>query len=259
MVSVPAEFGKIRVLIVDDEEYNRILFKTIFGRWGVEHSEAPDGRAALEILERERFDLVIMDMRMPDLDGAETTQRIRNELKISDSSMPVICVSAGFSEGDIERYRKSGMNAFLLKPFSERSLAEAVLSVTGPGGDPGGPGAESPAGSIDLSSLRHIAGGDEKFVREMLTAFIADAERGIDEMADLLKKADGAGIAEISHKLIPKFRHLGAVEMASLLAGIETAGREGSEVSKVELLVRRLQESFPDIRREIEDHLSENG
>ncbi|MRR22184.1 response regulator, partial [bacterium] len=134
LADVPDGIVKLRVLIVDDEEYNRILFKTIFGRWGTEHTEAPDGRTALEILGRERFDLAIMDMRMPDLDGAETTERIRNELKISDSDMPVICVSAGFSGVDIERYRKSGMNAFLLKPFSEKTLAEAILGATGKGG-----------------------------------------------------------------------------------------------------------------------------
>ncbi len=296
LVAVPSELGRLRVLIVDDEEYNRLLFKTILGRWGTEHAEAPDGRTALEILERERFDLVIMDMRMPDLDGAETTERIRKDLNISDSAMPVICVSAGFSGGDIERYRKSGMNAFLLKPFSEKSLARAVLGVTGPGREPGtavtapagrvsendaegdtgevtagdgepvtdsvtygGPEDESPAERIDLSNLRHIAGGDEKFIMEMLNAFIADAEKGIGDMSELLKTGDAAGIAEVSHKLIPKFRHLGAVEMASLLAVIETAGRKGEGVSEVDQLLRRFRESFPDIRREIEDHLSKNG
>jgi len=276
LAALPALFRKLKVLIVDDEEYNRMLFKTIFGRWGMEYSEAPDGRAALEIVGRERFDLVIMDMRMPDLDGAATTERIRNELKISDTAMPVICGSAGFSGGDIERYRKSGMNAFLLKPFSERSLAEVILSVTGidrdpeavtvTGGEPaadsvttGEPEAKSSAGRIDLSSLLHIAGGDEKFVGEMLAAFIADAERGIGEMNELLEKADGAGIAEISHKLIPKFRHLGAGEMAAILARIESAGREGDDLGQAEMLLRKLTQSFPDFRREIEDHLSKQG
>lgn len=296
LATVPAGLGKLRVLIVDDEEYNRMLFKTIFGRWGTEHTEAPDGRAALDILGRERFDLVIMDMRMPGLDGAETTERIRNDLKINDSVMPVICVSAGFSGSDTDRYRKSGMNAFLMKPFSEKSLAEAILGVQGMGGNTGAEGsvdmkydnrpfspgdlptetdatagqvsgtdagnetaAKSPGDMIDLGNLRHIAGGDEKFVKEMLAALIADAERGIGEMAELLEKGDTAGIAEISHKLIPKFRHLGAVEMASILSGIEAAGREGAEVSKVELLLSQLQERFPDIRREVENHLSENG
>ncbi len=295
LAAVPAGFDKLRVLIVDDEDYNRMLFKTIFGRWGMQHSEAPDGRAALDILGRERFDLVIMDMRMPGLDGAETTERIRNDLRINESVMPVICVSAGFSVSDIERYRKSGMNAFLLKPFSEKSLAEAIMGVTSVGGktvsdgsvdvayehessSPGElpsetyatagqmsgpvaasePAAKSSSGMIDLASLRHIAGGDEKFVKEMLAAFIADAEKGIGEMAELLKTGDIESIAEISHKLIPKFRHLGAVEMASILTGIEAAGREGAEISKIEQLLLRLQEDFPDIRREIEDHLSEN-
>ena len=286
LLTVPAGFGKLRVLIVDDEEYNRMLFKTIFSRWGAEYNEAPDGLTALEIMAKERFDLVIMDMRMPDLDGSETTKRIRNELNISDSVMPVICVSAGFSEGDIERYRKSGMNAFLLKPFSERSLAEVILNVTGRDSDTGEvtasgcepvkdpfaegepltgsatpvePKTDSPAGSIDLSNLRHIAGGDEKFVSEMLAGFLRDAEKGIGEMAELLNTADGAAIAEISHKLVPKFRHVGAGEMASLLAGIETAGREGADIRQVETLFRQLQQGFPCIRREIEDHLAKIG
>lgn len=246
LLKIPAEIGRLRVLIVDDEEYNRMLFKTILERWGVEYAEAPDGRAALEALMRSRYDLVLMDMRMPGLDGAETTEYIRNELRISDSVMPVICVSAGFSAEDLERYRKSGMNAFLLKPFSERSLTEVILSVTG-------------RGRVDLSNLRHIAGGDEKFLKEMLIAFVTDAEKGISEMNELLKTADNERISEISHKLIPKFRHLGAVEMASLLAAIEAEARKGNDIRRVESLLHRLKEGFPDLKNEIRDHLSEIG
>lgn len=255
VADVPSELGKLRVLIVDDEEYNRMLFKTIFRRWGVECSEAPDGRAALGVLGRERFDLALMDMRMPGLDGAETTGYIRNELKISESEMPVICVSAGFSEEDISRYRKSGINGFLRKPFSEKSLAETIMSVAGHGGDE----ANSITPGIDLGDLRHIAGGDEKFVREMLAAFLADADKGIAEMAGLLQTGETGRIAEISHKLIPKFRHTGAENMASLLTRIEQAARDGGDVRQLEILVRSLVKGFPQVRKEITDYLYENG
>ena len=112
----------LKILIVDDEEYNRLLFKTILERWRVRYSEAASGDEALEILKTNRFNLVFMDARMPGIDGLRSNQIIRNEMNITESEMPVICISAASVNEDWQKYRKAGMNAFLPKPFTEEML-----------------------------------------------------------------------------------------------------------------------------------------
>ena len=93
-VHVPEEISGKRILVVDDEEYNRMLFRKILDRWNVSCRLAENGMEALELLKEEKFDLVFMDMRMPGIDGLKTTRFIREEMKISESEMPVIFISA---------------------------------------------------------------------------------------------------------------------------------------------------------------------
>jgi CheY-like chemotaxis protein len=90
---VPEEITGLKILVVDDEEYNRLLFRKILNRWNVECHEVVNGMDALEILKEDRFYILFMDMRMPGIDGFRTTQFIRNEMKISDQDMPIIFIS----------------------------------------------------------------------------------------------------------------------------------------------------------------------
>ena len=259
---VPEEVSKLSVLVVDDEVYNRMLFRSILTRWGVEYAEASDGLEALEIIRTRRFDLLLMDLRMPQLDGVKTTEIIRNELNISDSDMPVICITAALPGEDLDKFRQSGMNAFLLKPFSEEKLLETILEVKGHGRETVTEAAVSsakPVALIDLTSLRRTAGGDEQFVKEMLVTFLEGTEKGLGQMAEHLGKGEMTSIAEISHRLISQCRHLGAVELASLLAEVEKASGPGSDPGKIKLLHRRILEIYPGVRREVDEQVSKIG
>ena len=129
LLYIPDEVKSLKILIVDDEEYNRLLFKTILERWNVKYQEASNGMEALEILKSKRFDLLFMDARMPGIDGLKATQFIRNEMNISDTEMPVICISAAPVNEDWQKFQQAGMNAFLPKPFTEEMLLTIILSV----------------------------------------------------------------------------------------------------------------------------------
>jgi len=263
---VPGALRKLRVLVADDEEYNRMLFRMIFRRWGVSHAEASDGTEVIDLLKRERFDLVLMDLRMPRLDGPGTTALIRDELKINDAVMPIICVTAAMPGDDPARNRREGMNGYLSKPFTEKELLGTILAVTGLDRAAANETTateererEVQAGKIDLGNLYRLAGGDELFVREMLEKFLESTGNGLDEMAEHLTSGDMAGIAEIAHKLLPQCRHIGAGELVSLLSETELACRSGDDITRAGLFVTGLQSIFPGIRREVEDHMSKIG
>ncbi len=262
-LSIPAEVRKLNVLVVDDEEYNRMLFQSIFRRWGVRHSVAFSGTEALKMIRTERFDLLLMDMRMPGIDGARTTEFIRSELGIDDTTMPVICVTAAFLDDDVEKYRKVGMNAFLQKPFSEQTLLSTILSVTGlrqaMPAEEVDQAEKAPAilrGRVDLDNLYRLSGGDEQFVREMLVTFIQTSEKGLAEMLENIKTRDMQRISDLAHKLLSPCRHLGAADLTAILTDIEKSGRTGNDIRYIETLIGEFQNAFHEIRTEIETNIS---
>jgi CheY-like chemotaxis protein/nitrogen-specific signal transduction histidine kinase/HPt (histidine-containing phosphotransfer) domain-containing protein len=260
---IPDEIRNLKILVVDDEEYNRLLFKTIFDRWKANHTEVSDGMAALELLKSERYDLLFMDARMPGIDGLKATQFIRNEMNITASDMPVICISAAAVSEDWQKYHNAGMNAFLPKPFSEETLLTTILSVIKDYEQ--GTGIIQPAGEkvdytadkkINLDNLYHIAGGDEQFVKQMLVSFIESTKRGLDEMKEAVRTGGLETVAELAHKMLPPCRHIGALELSSLLKKIEENTKNQTDLHNLEGMTETSIKEFEAVSELIEEQIT---
>jgi signal transduction histidine kinase/CheY-like chemotaxis protein/HPt (histidine-containing phosphotransfer) domain-containing protein len=264
---IPEEIKNLRFLIVDDEEYNRLLFKTILTRWQVKFSEAVNGMEALEILKTERFDLLFMDARMPGIDGLKATQFIRNEMKIKETDMPVICISAAPVNEDWQKFQKAGMNAFLPKPFTEEMLLTTILSVVkdyapeiktlAPVSDKDQVTAN--ADKINLNNLYHISGGDEQFVKQMLISFIESTGKGLNEMKVVVNSGQPAQAYELAHKMLPPCRHIGATQLCSLLKQIEENIRNNEQANALESLMAESIQEFDGIKGIIEIQIAKIG
>ncbi|MEO5347346.1 MAG: ATP-binding protein [Magnetococcus sp. YQC-9] len=122
----------LRILVVDDGEDNRILAGHILSREGHRVDQAEDGRQALEILCRERYDIVLMDVQMPELDGIVTTRMIRDGV-LGDvvRQVPILGVSAGALQEEMARGLAAGMDLFLTKPYRAQALLKAVYRLAG--------------------------------------------------------------------------------------------------------------------------------
>jgi CheY-like chemotaxis protein len=247
---IPHEIKDLKILIVDDEEYNRLLFKTILSRWKTEFREAVNGMEALEMLKTDHFDLLFMDVRMPGIDGIKTTKFIRDVLNIKGSEMPVICISAASINDDWQKYQEAGMNAFLQKPFTEEMLLSAILSVIridkkidihstrneeenksiGPD-------------KINLDNLYHITDGDEQFIKKMLVSYIDTTDKGLRDMQEFVMSGRLESVASLSHKLLPPSRHIGALDLCNLLQKIEEGAQNKINSEIIESLTR---ESFTE-------------
>jgi signal transduction histidine kinase/CheY-like chemotaxis protein/HPt (histidine-containing phosphotransfer) domain-containing protein len=260
--SVPEEISGMKILVVDDEEYNRMLFKKILDRWKVKCRLAENGMEALEILKEEKYDLLFMDMRMPGIDGLKTTQFIREEMKISESAMPVVFISAASMDEDLQKYRDEGIKAFLQKPFTEEMLLSAILTVAVSKIQPELLKAENtdikPGSDIklDLHNLYHISGGDEQFVKQMLKAFITTTEKGLNELKEAITKQQLESAADISHKIQPPCRHIGAMDLYNLLNKIEKTIRDNENPGSVEALADNALAEFGIVSRLINEHIA---
>ena len=127
----------LRVLLAEDNAVNRTLAVRVLERRGHTVLVAKNGREALEILARERVDVILMDIQMPEMDGLEATAAIREKEKTSGGHVPIVALTANAMRGDGERYLAQGMDAYLAKPFRladlDRVLGEVTLAAsTGP-------------------------------------------------------------------------------------------------------------------------------
>jgi len=261
-VPIPEEISGKKILVVDDEEYNRMLFKKILDRWKVTCHLAENGMEALELLKEERFDLVFMDMRMPGIDGLRTTRFIREEMKIGESVMPVIFISAAQGNEDRNKYMNSGINGFLQKPFTEEMLVAAIMEA----GKKTGSGFKEAAGFTDretesegepdLRNLYHISGGDNQFVRQMLVSFIETTGKGLNEMQEAVRNHQWEPAADLSHKIQPPCRHVGAVTLFNLLNRIEKGIRKDDHTESFEKLAENALLEFDVVSRQINDHIT---
>ncbi|MCU0362716.1 MAG: ATP-binding protein [Bacteroidales bacterium] len=261
---LPGEVKKLRVLIVDDEEYNRMLFRMILNRWGISYSEATDGKEALEALRIKEYDIVFMDARMPHMDGLTSTVLIRNDLKLS---IPVICISAAPPDDGGEKFRAAGMDSFLMKPFNEGQLLTAIMGVMPSVRNVWAARVRAETRNLhenvtaDPAAIYTLAGGDMTFARQMLLSFIETTGAGIESLERALEAGDGKEISGTAHRLLPPCRHVGAAGMCSLLKRIEDeAGMAGAKAESVQML-RLLATEFSKVKeiitaeiRKIEEH-----
>ncbi len=255
-LSVPEAIKSLNILIVDDEEYNRLLFRTILDRWGIKYREAVNGLEALETIKAERFDLLFMDVRMPGIDGLKATKFIREELHIEGSVLPVVGISAACTNDDRKKYEAAGMNAFLPKPFTEAMLLTTILAVTRQDIAPAitetitdrTASSSSVRGKIDLQNLYHISGGDEKFVKQMLETFIETTENGLTAMQEAVTTGKWESAAGFAHKLSPPCRHIGAMDLYNNLRMIEEDIRGKADVLVIKTRTMESAKEFEIIR-----------
>jgi signal transduction histidine kinase/CheY-like chemotaxis protein/HPt (histidine-containing phosphotransfer) domain-containing protein len=252
---VPDEIKDLKILIVDDEEYNRLLFKTILKRWNISFDEAANGADAIEKLKNNNFDIVFMDARMPGIDGVGATRFMREEMKITSAQTPVICISAASLNDDWHRYEEAGMNAFLEKPFTEEMLMTTITAVMqdlsktiSDKSNAVTTDMDNINGKINLQNLIHISGGDIQFTKQMLVTFLETTTRSLEEMKEALASGQGNNIADLAHKMLPPCRHLGASDMCNFLRNIEDAARNNGEKRILEPLVGECFSEFETIR-----------
>lgn len=259
-LAVPEELKGMRILVVDDEEYNRLLFQKIFERWSFSCDLASSGMDALDLLKYKKYDLVFMDMLMPGIDGMKTVRFIRQEMNIDAVVMPVILVSAAPPGEDWEKFRNAGFNSFLMKPFTEELLLSAILPATiqnPPAADEASKKQDDEMKTdrkINPDNLYHISGGDNDFIRQMLESFIRTTGEGIVEIQEHAAKGDFRLMADIAHKLQPPCRHLGALELFDLLKQVEKIPGNGGQPLP-ESLIENMKIEYASVKQAVEDHI----
>ncbi|WP_435628480.1 PAS domain S-box protein [Candidatus Ferrigenium straubiae] len=256
-VRVPPAISGARVLLVENNLFNQQVAREFLVNAGATVCVAQNGKEALDLLQKENFDCVLMDLQMPVLDGLETTRLIRANPVFA--RMPVIAMTASVSERDRERCLAAGMNDFISKPFkpglfyaviagclsgqASDSAMQASAAVKASGtGDPG---------VIDFQVLAELTGGSKLKMREFAFKFMASVRRDMAAVEAALERKDFAALGALGHHIGAPARMAGATGFADLCRVLEQDCRKGGSMEHIRGIVSQMRSSLEHVDEQI--------
>jgi PAS domain S-box-containing protein len=215
----------LRVLVAEDNSVNQQLARLLLERLGHRVELAGDGVEALAALERERYDVVLMDVQMPEMDGLAATRRIHE--RWGASRPRIIAVTAGAMSDERDDCLAAGMDDYLSKPIRTEELSAALAAV-------GPQGAGSPADERAVERLRETLGAEG--TAELIDAFLAEGPTLVAALGEAVDRADDTTLRRAAHTLKSNAATFGATRLADVCARLETLAGSGETSGAAELV-----------------------
>ena len=231
--------GPLQVLLADDNAVNQQLALALLKKMGYRADVATNGAEVLEALARRPYDVVLMDVEMPVMDGLEASRRINQEWPAGQRPR-IIAMTANAMQGDREACLAAGMDDYLSKPIRREELAAALArsEARAVSADDAATADEvDDPGSVDLAELE-AAVGDPSFVRELISTFLNDAPDLLGELRSSLEQRDFEELRRAAHTLKANGRTFGATGLAALSEELELSAQRGKLADAVELVTR---------------------
>jgi len=236
--SAPAAGFPLRILVAEDNAVNQKLALALLEKAGHRVSLAITGADAVSRWREGDFDLILMDVQMPILDGLEATRQIREQEKTMGSHVPIVAMTAHAMAGDRERCLQAGMDDYLSKPIHRPELL-AMLARRGANRAAGRSERPSERDSeakntcetaanevLDRAELLSRLEGDEQLLRELIDAFLDESGPLMQQVSDAVTSQDAAGLERTAHKLKGTVSIFGSRTATQAAQGLETMGRE---------------------------------
>jgi len=239
----------IKVLIADDNEYNRIIARETLQLKlnDISVDEATDGEMALELIKKHKYDVILMDLIMPKIDGLEATRAVRRDKNPSIQNIRIIALTASVIKSEIDKCYAAGMNGFIPKPFKPYELIGAIYAALF-GEQP--LTFESPEkitksnsgknGTIDLDYLQEITEGDRERMQRHIDLFISKTPSNLEQLHAAMKKKDYETLRIVSHSMKPQLRSVGLLKGFEIADSIELKCREKDPSGELSQLLHQL-------------------
>ena len=223
---------KLNILIAEDEKLNQLIYKKQMAKFNHNFRIAENGFETIEFLNQENFDLLLLDMQMPGMNGDEVLNKIRGEMFEPLKNIPVICVSASVSPNIVQALLDAGANGYLTKPYKEIDLKDLIIKTlsetnqnnisTVISSQP------TPTGFVNLEILNQFADGDIQFTIELLEYFKSTTPDLLESM-QLNFSTSNNELARQLHKYRSQVSLLGLTELTQLTLSLETSLIEGGD------------------------------
>jgi PAS domain S-box-containing protein len=250
------------ILLAEDNLMNQKLAGRVLEKLGYTFEIAGTGRRAFELVQQGQFDVVLMDIQMPEMDGYEATRKIRALSDETLRTIPIIALTAHALMEEMEKCIAAGMDEFISKPFQPEILRDKIRLVIGAKSVSNGESSSTPAPSessghqfIDLKSVDELAGDSAEFKLELIDIFMEDVPDAVEKMRHGLENKDGEAIYQAVHGVKPSLTMFSLKGHGEIVEQLETLSRIPElPFLKVEALIRELETSlegaFPELEKE---------
>jgi two-component system, sensor histidine kinase and response regulator len=262
----PPQLRPLNVLLAEDSLVNQKLASGLMQNHGHRVTVAHNGQEALAAVERGQYDLVLMDVQMPVMDGITATKAIREREKSGGKHLPIIALTAHAMKGDRELCLSAGMDGYVTKPVRAGELFRTIESILGEAAVLGestfstnlaaadlteateamtnkaAPTARLNGTKVDLSVAMEAVQGDRGLLKELIQAFLEECPGLIDDIHGAIQRSDGSALQLSAHRLKGSMRYFGATRAFDQAYILETLGREGDMQAAAEPLAAVRQE-----------------
>lgn len=226
-----ATFSGAHILVAEDNPTNQQVLLAFLQRLDVHAECVPDGHAALQALNEKTYDLVLMDLQMPNVDGLSATRLWREKESSTNQYVPIIALTAHAMQGDRETCLSAGMDDYLSKPIDPAGLKQILQRWLAGKSTPSPQGATQAATEPPLVWNRDSFGermmGDAELMKSVMATFLADTPTHVQAILDAAEKQDAETLIREAHYLKGAAATVGAEVMGNLVKEIEAAGRAG--------------------------------
>ncbi|MBA3664173.1 MAG: PAS domain S-box protein [Bacteroidetes bacterium] len=249
----------VKILVAEDVVLNQLLIKTLLKEFGFDGVVAPNGKIAVEILEKQNFDVVLMDLQMPEMNGYEATAYIRNTIK---SDIPIIALTADVTTADVEKCRAVGMNDYLSKPIDDKLLYNKILKYI----DKPIPSKKTQARpknneeagqkTTNLEYLKQHTRGNPEMMKQMIKIYLDETPRLIDTMKQSIDNMDWDSLKKAAHSMIPTFSIVGINnEYEEMAKKIKEHAAKKEDSSLINTLLVKIEDACSQAVKELEAEL----
>jgi PAS domain S-box-containing protein len=247
-----SSLGKKKILVVEDMELNQFIARHIMESWGFDVSIACNGKEAIDMMHQDEYDLVLMDIHMPEMNGITATRLIRKMDNHQKANVPIIALTGNiFTNNDTEKYLEAGMNDYLIKPLSEAKLFQSIASNL----------KNDKINSInmktnefcekiavpaqklyDLATIIEISGGDEEFVHTMVALFIETVPANLKELNIALQNKNWDLVSKMAHKLKSTLDSMGIHSIGKDIRSVEQNAKVRDSLEGIPVTVARIND-----------------
>ena len=212
-----------RILVVEDNQVNQALVLRMLEKMGHAAVLAENGKQAISLLASGSFDLVFMDVQMPEMDGLTATRNIRESEKQTGTHIPIIAMTAHAMKGDKERCLEAGMDGYIAKPVSSREIEEMIAKALDAKTEETPPQGR-PATWEPTKALERVD-GDEKLLREIVTIFLEETPKLLDRLRRGIEEDNSKAVETAAHSLKGELSYLGMPGISQKARELEEMGR----------------------------------
>ncbi|WP_338791968.1 response regulator [Bernardetia sp. Wsw4-3y2] len=234
----------VNILIVEDNKVNQILVRKFLNNWGANYQIAENGQIAVDLFKKNNFDVILMDLQMPVMDGYESARQIRLLEENTDKFTPIIALTASTLLNERERIVQVGMNDFLSKPFNPNELYQKIAQHSYTQLQKQVPQENEIKGGLNYSYFKNLAGADKEFYTELLELSEADLIEFNRILASTHLPDYETQLALVHHKIRATLRLLEVKELEVQINQLRRILSQTNQISEVTDRIQAIQKSI---------------